>query len=353
MKRRVAVLFGGRSTEHEISIISALQAIGYIDRERYDVIPVYITKDNDFYVGDHIGDIAAYKNINALLSASTRVVWEKEGHSVCLMRRPMKRFGDNKVAEVDIAFPIVHGTNVEDGVLQGFLRTLGLPVVGCDVLSSAVGMNKYVMKTVFRDSGIPVLDARRYTWADYAEPERVADDIESAFGYPVIVKPLNLGSSIGISKAHDRKSLMDALELAFEFTRYILAEPAVGSLQEINCAVLGDYEECEASECEEPLNAEEILTFEDKYMSGGKTAGAKGSKRSGAKVGGAKTSDTGASKGMASLARRIPADIPTEVRGEVRRLAVRAFKCLGCSGVARIDFMRDSRSPSICGSPWA
>ena len=324
MKLKVAVLFGGKSTEHEISIISAIQAIGYINREKYDVIPVYMTKNNDFYVGDSIGNIEEYTHIKDLLSKSTQVIWVKEGDKVSLMRYPMKKFGNNVISTVDVAFPIVHGTNVEDGTLQGYLATMGLPVVGCDVLSSAVGMNKYVMKTVLKDSGIPVLDCKCYTWKDYEDTDSLVSKIESAFTYPVIIKPLNLGSSIGIKVAKNRDELLEALDLGFEFSKKILVERAITNLKEINCSVLGDYESAEASECEEPVNSDEILSFEDKYISGSK-AGAK----------------TGGSKGMASLKRKIPADITSEMRDKIRKMAVDAFIALGCSGVSRIDFMID------------
>lgn len=328
MKLKVAVLFGGKSTEHEISIISAIQAIGYIDRDKYDVIPVYMTKNNDFYVGESIDKIEEYTHIPELIKKSTQVVWIKEGDKVSLVRYPMKKFGNNVISTVDVAFPIVHGTNVEDGTLQGYLATMGLPVVGCDVLSSAVGMNKYVMKTVLKDNGIPVLDCKCYTWKDYENVDALVAKIEAAFSYPVIIKPLNLGSSIGIKKASDRDGLLEALDLGFEFSKKILVEPAITALKEINCSVLGDYESAEASECEEPINSDDILSFEDKYI-----GGAKGSAKGGAKTGG--------SKGMASLKRKIPADITSEMRDEIRKMAVDAFICLGCSGVSRIDFMID------------
>ncbi|WP_026524376.1 D-alanine--D-alanine ligase family protein [Butyrivibrio sp. MB2005] len=335
MKLKLAVLFGGKSTEHEISIISAIQAIGYINRDKYEVIPVYITKDNDFYIGEDIDKIKEYTHIPELLKKSTRVVFIKDGNKVNLVRYPMKKFGNNVINSVDIAFPIVHGTNVEDGVLTGYLQTLGLPVVGCDVLSSAVGMNKYVMKTVLKDNGISVLDCKCYTWVDYEDAEALVKKIEDAFKYPVIVKPINLGSSIGISKAGNTQELKEALELAFEFSKKILVEPAIVKLKEINCSVLGDYENAEASECEEPINSDEILSFEDKYIGGGSKGGAKG----GAKTGG--------SKGMASLKRKIPAEITDEQRSEIRKMAVDAFKCLGCSGVSRIDFMLDEETGKI------
>jgi D-alanine-D-alanine ligase len=245
----------------------------------------------------------------------------------------MKKFGNNCITQVDIAFPIVHGTNVEDGTLQGFLATLGLPVVGCDVLSSAVGMNKYVMKTVLKDNGVPVLDCKCYSWKDYEDVDALVGRIEKEFTYPVIIKPLNLGSSIGIKKANDRDGLLEALDLGFEFSKKILVERAISNLKEINCSVIGDYESAKASECEEPVNSDDILSFEDKYIGGAK--------------GGAKGAKTGGSKGMASLKRKIPAEISDEMRDKIRKMAVDAFTCLGCSGVSRIDFMIDQNTNEV------
>lgn len=327
MKIRLAVIFGGKSVEHEISVISALQACEYIDRDKYEVIPLYMTKTGEFYTGEQMGNIERYRDIPALLKESTRVLLLNEEDRVDLVRYPMKKFGNNVLGSIDVAFPIVHGTNVEDGTLQGYLQTLGLPYVGCDVLSSAVGMNKYVMKTVFKDNDIPVLDCVCCNLTDYADMEKLMDGVEGKFPYPVIVKPINLGSSVGISKASDRAQLEEALNLAFTFAPKVLIEPAIRQLKEINCAVLGDELEAEASECEEPLNAEEILTYEDKYIGGGKSKGG--------------------SKGMASLSRAIPANISQERREEIRQMAVRAFKCLGCSGVARIDFMIDKETDKV------
>ncbi len=346
MKIKVGVLFGGKSVEHEISIISALQAIQSLNPEKYDVIPIYVTKNNEFYTGYAVGDIAYYRgDIKELLKISQRVLLVNDENRVKLIAYPGKRFSRNYVDYIDVAFPIVHGTNVEDGTLQGFLKMLNIPYVGCDVLSSAVGMDKYVMKTVLKDNDVPVLDCKCYTGSQYDfDNEAVVSEIETAIGYPVIVKPVNLGSSIGISKASDRAKLYEALDTAFCYAGKVLVERAVQNLKEINCSVLGDYEAAEASECEEPINADEILSFKDKYLgqsgSGGAKAGAKGSK-GGAKGTGSKGS------GMASLSRKIPADITPEQRDTIRTLAVKAFRVLGCSGVSRIDFMMDSKTGEI------
>ncbi|MBO5514155.1 MAG: D-alanine--D-alanine ligase [Mogibacterium sp.] len=335
MKTKVAVLFGGKSVEHEVSVISGIQAIMAMDKEKYEIIPVYLTKENDMYIGPDIGDIAAYKDIKGLLARSNRVVAVREGGRVRLVQYPHKTFGGMKPVDVDIAFPIVHGTNVEDGALQGFIKTLGIPFVGCDVMSSAVCMDKYVSKAVLKDAGVPVLDAKVYTLADYAELEGMMDDVEKVFGYPVIVKPINLGSSVGIGVAADRGELMEAFDDAFAYASRVLVEHAISKLREINCSVLGDENEAMASECEEPISSDRILSYEDKYVNGG------GGKKTGAKGSGSKGA------GMANLSRIIPAELSPEKREEIRDLAVKSFKALGCNGVARIDFMIDEETGKL------
>ena len=320
MKTKVAMMFGGKSVEHEVSVISGIQAILSMDTDKYDVIPVYITKNNEMYVGDDIGKIECYKDIDGLLKRSQRVIMINEGEKVSLVSYPLKKFGKNTEIDIDIAFPVVHGTNVEDGAFQGYLKTLGIPFVGCDVTASAVGMDKYIMKMVLKENGVPVLDAKVYTLSDYAQMETLLDNVEKTFGYPVIVKPVNLGSSVGISVAKDRLELSNSVDDAFRYASKILVEHAITNLREINCSVLGDENEAEASECEEPLHTKDILSYEDKYVSNAKGGGA---------------------KGMASVSRKIPADLTPEKREEVRALAVRSFKALGCNGVSRIDFMID------------
>ncbi|MBO5868946.1 MAG: D-alanine--D-alanine ligase [Oscillospiraceae bacterium] len=330
MKINVAIIFGGKSVEHEISVISALQAAEYLDREKYNPIPIYITKQGKMYTGEEIGKIESYKSIDKLLQKSKQVILTNEDGKVVMAEYPVKfRLGKKTNTVIDVVLPIVHGTNVEDGTLQGYLKTLGVPFAGCDVLASAVGMDKHVMKLVFRDAGIPVLDSKCFLKTEYVQNEDgVIAAIEETFTYPVIVKPVNLGSSVGIKKADDREALAEALDNAFLFANTVLVERAIVNLREINCAVLGDLYEAEASECEEPLNATDILSYEDKYLAGGK-------------------SKTGASKGMASLARKIPADITPEMRTCIREMAVKAFRALGGCGVARIDFMIDTTDNTV------
>ena len=326
MKIRVGVFFGGKSVEHEVSVISGLQAYNAFNKEKYDLVPVYITKENELYTGELIADIANYRNIPELLKKSTRVFLMGEKNGVKLIQYPEKKFGSSEVAQIDVAFPVVHGANVEDGSLQGFLRHYNIPFAGCDVMASAVTMDKYVMKTVLKDSGIPVLDCVTLYGKEFESGEQATyDKVEQKIPYPVIVKPVNLGSSVGIKVAKDREELREALEYAFTFGPKVLVEHAIMNLREINCAVLGDYEEAHASECEEPISSDEILSYEDKYVAGGK----------------------GGSEGMRTARRELPANLTPQKREEIRELAVKTFRTLGASGVSRIDFMIDRDTDQV------
>ena len=325
MKRQIAFVFGGRSVEHEISIITGLQAYLAFENDEWEAFPLYISKRGEMFVGENLSKIENYKDLNILLSSAQRVVLVNEGNKAKLVGYPAKKFGKNFEMPLDMAFLCVHGTNVEDGALQGYFKTLGVPIVGCDVEAAALGMDKFTQKAVLKDAGIPVLPAKRYTAKDYQDLDALTKDVDDEFGYPVIVKPVNLGSSVGISVAKDAGELVSALDDAFLYSSVVLVERAIENLREINCAVLGDIEECEASEIEEPVSSDEILSYEDKYMNNAK----------------------GGSKGMASVSRKIPAEVSEEKREEIRELACRAFQALGCNGVARIDFMIDEDTDEL------
>ena len=334
MKINIAVLFGGKSVEHEVSIISALQAIRAINKDKYEVYPVYITKRNELYYSEELTDIQNYKDIPALLKRCRRVTFTVDGNKTTLSLLEKKLFEKPEIAVIDVAFPIVHGTNVEDGSLQGYLHTLNLPFVGCEVLSSAVCMDKYVSKMLLKEAGIPVLDCVRLTRRDYVDSEKAMAQIKAKFPYPVIIKPVNLGSSVGIAKADNDAELEEALDDAFSYADVIIAEPAIVRIKEINCSVIGDSDEAVPSECEEPVMTDGILSYKDKYMS---SDGKAGSKADGAKTSGG----TKGEGGMASLKRKIPADISDELKNKIQRAAVDAFGVLGCNGVVRIDFIVD------------
>lgn len=345
MKKRIAMIWGGKTVEHEVSVISGIQALKAMDTEKYELIPVYMTKDNDMYIGKSVGDIEAYSNIPALLKGSQRVVMINDGGKFLLTPYPFKIFGNSKAVEFDLAFPIVHGTNVEDGALQGYIKTIGVPIVGPDVTASAISMDKFVTKAVVKNARVPVLDAKVYTTADYDDMDAMIKDIEHVVGYPVIVKPVNLGSSVGIGIAKTRDELIATVDDAFMYAARIMVEHAISNLREINCAVLGDETEAVASECEEPLTSGVILSYEDKYVNGGGKKGSKGGVKTSAAAAGAAKGSQGS--GMANLSRKIPADISKEKREEIRELAVKAFKALGCNGVSRIDFMIDEDSGAL------
>lgn len=345
MSIKVAVVCGGSSVEHEVSVITAMQAAAALDRSKYTPIALYITKDNRFFTGDNLLDINSYKDIpTALKNAMEVIPVRHEGKSV-LMSFPPKTFGKGTFIPIDVVLTAVHGTNVEDGTLQGLLEYWGVPYSGCNVCASAAGMDKWVMKSLFRAQGIPCLEGMLLSRNEfYSDIEKSLDMVEQKFGYPVIVKPSNLGSSVGISKARDRAALENSLSEALGFAQTAIVERAVQNLREINCAVLGDIDSARPSVCEEPLNATDILTYKDKYQSGGGTKGGKlGGKAGGDKLsGGAK----GAS-GMASLSRQIPADIPADMEARVKELAVKAFQAIGASGVARVDFLLDGESGEL------
>lgn len=323
----VAVMFGGRSVEHDVSIISAVQAMEQFDPQKYTVYPIYITKNNEFYYGTQLRDIKSFHNIDELIDNCTRVVFTKDKGKVEMLCFSPAGIKKDVIAELDIAFPIVHGTNVEDGILQGFLKTLDIPFVGCDVLSSAVGMDKYVMKVLLRSEGFPVLEGAMFSKNMYPDYSDIVKQIEERFSYPVIVKPVNLGSSVGISKASDKVELEKAVDRALNFSTKILVEPAIVELKEVNCSVLGNARSCAASECEEPITSHAVLDFEEKYITGAKK--------------------TGGSKGMASLKRKIPADIDQCTREHIRDVSCRVFKYLECCGVVRLDFMIDKATDEV------
>lgn len=338
MKIKIGLFFGGNSTEHEVSIVSALQAMEFFDKSKYEIIPIYITKDNKFYVSEFVGQIEEYKNIKQLLDKSFQVLLVKSANQVNLVKYPQKLFSNNVYNSIDVAFPVVHGTNVEDGTLQGLLNMLGIPFVGCDVMSSAVGMDKYVMKCVLKDNNIPVLDCLTFNKFAYLnDSDEVIVSIKKKFEYPIIIKPINLGSSVGIKIAKDDLSLKEALSYAFTFSYRIIVEKAVTNLKEVNCSVLGDIENAVASECEQPINSDEILSYKDKYLSSSPSK----------KTGDFQSNSAGSKGTMESLNRKLPADIDDETRNTIRQMAVDTFKTLGCNGVARIDFIIDEDENNI------
>ena len=228
MKTTVAFLFGCRSVEHEVSIISAVQAMRAVDKELYDVVPVYVTKKGELYTSEEMFEVEPFRDLKTLLKNASPVSLLRKENDVVLHFLDSSLFNKKKDIIINLAFPVVHGTNCEDGTIQGYLEFLGLPFVGCDILSSAVGMDKAVFKDVMKSANLPVLDCVKFYAREYLEKrEEIIDSIEKNIGYPVIVKPINLGSSVGISKASDKNTLLDAIDLAISFSDKILVEKAI------------------------------------------------------------------------------------------------------------------------------
>ncbi len=334
MKIRVGVFFGGQSVEHEVSIISAQQAISSMNKDKYEIIPVYISKDSKMYTGENLLDIKSFTNIGEAIANSTQISLINENNQVKLVGKAKGMFKKPFEQEIDVAFPVVHGCNVEDGTIQGLFEILNIAYVGCDVYSSSLCMDKYFSKAVLKQSNLSVLDAVQLDVYSFTKnTEKVISDIENRFGYPVIVKPVNQGSSVGISVAKNVDELKNSLDFAFTFSAKVIVEKALTNMMEVNCSVLGDLEECFASILEEPVNNGVMLSYEDKYLNGG----SKDSKVSGG----------GQKSGMASLKRIIPARISDEMATEIKSLAIEAFKTLGCSGVVRIDFIIDKDTDTV------
>lgn len=328
MKTNIGVFFGGRSTEHEISVISASQAMAAIDRSKFDVTPIYITKQGRWYTGDALLNVSNYRNVNELLKKCTEV-YMKPVYDDYNLYRANPGFFDRKgiVTRLDVVIPVLHGSNGEDGIFEGVLDSIGIPYAGCNVLASANGMDKITMKMILAAAGIPVVD---YVWFTdkqwFNKRDEIINNIESALGYPVIVKPANLGSSVGIATAHNREELLEKVSDAERYSTRIIVEHLLADMQEINCSVLGDCNDYRTSVLEEPLRGTEFLTYEEKYCGGG---------------------SKGATKGMQRSMKRIPAELPEDVTEKIQYLAGETFRQLGCHGVSRVDVMIDRTDGEI------
>ena len=331
MRIKVGVIFGGESVEHEISVISAVQAMEYMNEEKYDVVPIYISKERIWYTGKMLLDMDVYKDFNDLKRYAKEVTLTKKNDKFVVVAT--RGILQKVVTDIDIAFPIVHGNNVEDGSIQGYLDSIGIPYVGSNVLGSALGQDKVVMKQLFASQNLPIVD---YVWFyenEYGENKaNILKNIKK-IGYPVVVKPATLGSSIGITLVKSDKDIEKAIDESLKYDIKIIVEKAVENLTEVNCSVLGNYRYQESSAIEEVLSDNELLTYADKYIGEGK------GKLKGAPVKG--------SKGMASASRIIPAKIDKKLSEQVTKLSKEVFKLLNLSGVCRIDFLIDKRSKKV------
>lgn len=332
MKTVIGVFFGGKSVEHEVSIISALQVIENLDKQKYDIVPVYISKDNKFYSSEFLNDINRYKDLDEIVRLSDEVYFTHENGKLLVNKKDgvFKKI----LFKIDIVFPVVHGLNVEDGTLEGFLEMYNIPYVGCDVCSSAVGMNKIIFKKVLQSSNIPVVEYDTLNVSEFEQNSNIAfEKIKNKLSLPIIVKPANLGSSVGIEIIKEEKEFVPKMQQVFEFCENVLVERCVTNLREINCSVVGDFSSQEVSVLEEPIKEDEILSYKDKYLGNGK--------------GGKLSKMGGKSSGMASLTRKIPAQLTKEQEDQIYTLAKDTFKLLNCEGISRIDFILDGDNDKI------
>ena len=330
-KKTIGVIFGSRSCEHEVAIISALQLMKSANPEHFTVVPVYISMTGEWYAGEPLFDLKTYRQFDPYQQGIIRVWLDPAAGSGALMtldppKGLFKREKLRMVARLDCAIPVMHGMHGEDGTLQGMLEMCNIPYTSSGVAASAVGMDKVYMKSFFIGCGFPVLpscQALRSRWE--TDSLSVIREIEETLTYPVFVKPASLGSSIGVSRARDVKELTECLELAFEFDRKALVEKGLDNPLELNCSVLGYNDEVSVSEIEMPVPGGDLLSFMDKYLQGGKNPG----------------------KGMASLKRILPAPIEPELKDRIQSLSADIFKQMDCKGVVRIDYMFDAASGEL------
>ena len=326
MKKQIGVIFGSRSCEREVAIISAVQLMRHADREKYDIIPVYIDETGNWYTGEKLKDIESFKPFRPESTGITRVFPDLSSGSGALLtvKKGSGLFAKEKIeiaARIDVYIIVMHGLNGEDGTLQGLLELANVPYTSTGVAGSAVGMDKIMMKQIFRGAGLPVLPGIWFTRTEFENGrDTVIRKTEEEIGYPVFVKPANLGSSIGVSRADDAETLAESLELAFEYDRRVLVEKGLDKPIELNCSVLGYDGEDEASPIEMPINNDEFLDFRDKYLA------------------------SGGSKGMASLHRVLPAPIEDGLKNHIQEMSRTIFRLLDCKGVVRIDYMFDRQS---------
>lgn len=337
---KVGVIFGGASGEHEVSVISAHQTMAALEVAGYSVLPIYINKEGSWFAGGPLNDLKAFREPTfdpAKISGVYRVSLSPDPTVRELLLHPQQRrplLGSAPKLWADVFFPVMHGTFGEDGTLQGLLEIARVPYVGPGVLAAAVGMDKVRAKNLLKSASLSMLDWCSFDRKQWREnqSQQIAE-AERLHAYPLIVKPVNLGSSIGVRRAANREQLISAIDAALVLDEQVMVEPALTNFIELNCAVFGPP--AQASVCEQPCSNEEVLTFDEKYKRGGSKAGQKG----GAKAAG--------SAGMASLQRLVPAPVSEELTQKVKSWAITAFNAVRAAGVARIDFLYDKNAEQL------
>ncbi len=326
LSKNLIVAFGGISPEHEVSVLTAMQAIAALEGTEYNIVPLYITKSGRWLTGENLLDLSNYKDLKSLEknAVSCAIATGETGQPLLVQQFVRGMFAKPKQWPIYAVLCAFHGSDGENGAFQGVCESFNIPYTGSGVLASSVGMDKVKAKELCAVHDIPVTKSVDFYEKDWENnSESIITGIE-ALGYPLVVKPVNLGSSIGVNMVNNREGLVDSIETAFRYDPHLMVEEAIQPLMEINCSVLGTPTDCKASVCERPVGSAEFLSFQDKYQSG----------------------DTSA-KGMASADRIIPADISDELTKEIQELALKTFKTLDASGVVRIDFLVNADTKKV------
>ncbi|MEB2286611.1 MAG: D-alanine--D-alanine ligase [Anaerolineae bacterium] len=324
-KKTVGVIFGSRSVEHDVSIVTAQQVMQALDTRKYEVVPIYITRDGHWVSGPGLRDLNAFRSddIPERMGIKEVVLSPSTAHHGLIVSPVSGLLARSQVRALDVAFPVVHGSHGEDGTLQGLFELADIPYVGAGVLASAVTRDKIMLKTVLAGLGIPVVRYVAFTRQEWvAAADALLARIASEVGFPAFVKPASLGSSIGVARANDAGEARTYINVAANFDRRILVEAAVEGVMEINCAVMGNADP-RPSVLEQPISWQEFLTYEEKYMRSEGAAGMKGAER------------------------RIPAPIGDELAARIRETAVRAFRAVDGRGIARVDFLVREESGEV------
>lgn len=318
MKVNVGVIFGGKSVEHEISIISAVEAMGYMDTNKYNVIPIYIDKEGTWYTGDHFKDILNYRDMDVVKRYAKKVCLIRRGKSCILQSLGFTR---RTLNVIDIVFPMGHGLYMEDGSLQGYLDMLGVPYVGSGVVASAIGQDKVFMKQILKSNDIPTTNYVWFTSKEFISSKKKVLEKINTLNYPMYVKPASLGSSIGITRATTEHELISGIKEAIRFDNKIIIEEEIKHVKEVNISVLGTYEDVETSEIEEINVTDEFFTFKEKYVENYSKTIKKG--------------------------RKANPLLSKEMMEDLKMYAINTFKAINARGVARIDFLIDDKSKKI------
>ena len=339
-KMNIAVFFGSRSCEHDVSIVSALQCIEATKAAGFNVTPVYISRDGLWYTGEPLENIETFREFNPMTKGITRVTLDVTANAGDLWAWPPQRAGlfakvPAPLCHIDCVIPVFHGWHGEDGTIQGLLEMANIPYASSGVLGSAIGMDKIAMKQILRGAGFPVLDFVWFTREQLKkERQAVIERVEKEIKYPAFIKPAALGSSIGVSRAKNREELERALDVAASYDRRILVEVGVVHPVEINCAAVGYGEDVRASVCEMPVPSsnDTFLDFWQKYLRNASTKGED-------------------SRGMKSLSRVVPAPIGDELTGRIQMMTCDIFKLLDCCGTVRVDFILDQNDMLFVNEP--